>query len=342
MKKFQTKLATVIIAILIMAFILPIQVLGTDEGLTDNGLQIIETDNGDYIVYIKDLQDTKFEFVITQSPDTKEIDLNYEKSKQDDDGNEVVFISEEDYKEIAEKDNYLYVRKDGKILINGEKLDFSSAFSKSKMEYVEKTMRTEKSEQRITTELVTDIVEKDEIVNEVKIKVTVGGLKVIEKDDAKYYYSITKLPTAEYNTLKELADEINEKYETIDMYSKIELAKEFYDTYNSLVDKQDWKEVEDSIIMQPEDAQKGEQYVVYLKEVNGNQEEITDVRIMTSYREYEEEKIPGRTETKIVKETAKLPITGDSIILFVILTVILFVAIIVFVRMKKLQNKEEK
>ena len=94
--------------------------------------------------------------------------------------------------------------------------------------------------------------------------------------------------------------------------------------------------------MQPDDAQKGEQYVVYLKEVNGNQEEITDVRIMTSYREYEEEKIPGRTETKIVKETAKLPITGESIILFVILAAILFVAIIVFVRMKKLQNKEEK
>lgn len=342
MKKIQSKLATVIIAILIMAFILPIQVLGTNEGLTNNNLQIIETNNGDYIIYIKDLQDTKFEFEITQSPDTKEIDLNYEKSKQDGDGNEVVFISENDYKQISGINNYLYVRKDGKTLINGEKLEFSSAFSQDKMEYVEKTMKTEKSEQRITTELVTDIVEKDEVVDGVKIKVTVGGLKVLEKDDSKYYYSVTKLPAEEYNTLKELADKINEEYETIDMYSKIELAKEFYNTYNSLVSKQNWTKLENSIVMQPDDAQKDEQYVVYLKEVNKNQEETTDARIMTSYREYEEEKIPGKTETKVVKETAKLPITGDSIVLFVILAVILLLAIIVFIRMKNLKNKEEK
>lgn len=341
MKKFQSKLVMVIITILIIAFILPMQALGTNEDFTNN-LQIIETDNGDYIVYIKDLQNTEFEFEITQSPDTKEIDLNYEKSKQDDAGNEVVFISENDYKQISETNNYLYVRKDGKTLINGEKLDFSLAFSKSKMEYVENTMGTEKTKQRITTELITDIVEKDEVVDGVKIKVTVGGLKILEKGDSKYYYSITKLPANEYNTLKELADKINTEYETIDMYSKIELAKEFYNAYNSLVNKQNWTEIEDSIIMQPDDAQKDEQYVVYLKEVNKNQEEITDVRIMTSYREYEEEKIPGRTETKVVKETAKLPITGDSIILFVILAVILLIAIIVFIRMKKLQNKEEK
>lgn len=347
MKKFKTKLATLIIAILIMAFILPIQVLGanaelTDENLADYSLQIIKTDNGDYIVYIKDLQNKEFEFTITQSSETKEFDLNYEKSLQDDAGNEVVFVSEEDYKGISEKDNYLYVRKDGETLINGEKLDFNSAFTKSQMEYVENTMKTEKTEQRIATELITDIIEKDEIVNEVKIKVTVGGLKVIEKENSKYYYGITKLPKAEYDTLKELADRINEEYETTDMYSKIELAKEFYEAYNSLASKQDWKEVEASIIMQPDDAQKGEQYVVYLKEVNENQEEVIDVRIMTSYREYEEEKIPARTETKVVKETAKLPITGDSIVLFVILAVILFVAIIVFVRMKNLQNKEEQ
>ena len=178
MKKFQSKLGLVIIAILIITFILPIQVLGTNEG-SNNNLQIIETDNGDYIVYIKDLQNTEFEFEITQSPDTKEIDLNYEKSKQDDDGNEVVFISENDYKQISETNNYLYVRKDGKTLINGEKLDFSLAFSKGNMEYIENTMVTEKEKQRIATELVTDIVEKDEVVDGVKIKVTVGGLKIL-------------------------------------------------------------------------------------------------------------------------------------------------------------------
>ena len=336
MRKIKTKLATVIIAILVIAFLLPIQVLGTNEDLPDYSLQIIKTDNGDYIIYIKDLQDTEFKFTITQSPDTEEIDLNYEDQEQDDDGNKVVFISKEDYEKMSEKENYLYVKKDEETLINGEKLNLDSIFTKSEMEYVENTTK------RIETELVTDIVERDEVVEGVKIKTTVGGLKVVENENSEYYYAITKLPTVEYDTLKQLADRINEEYETIDMYSKIELAKEFYDLYNILAEKQQWQKVEDLTIMQPNDAQKGEQYIVYLKEVDENQQEILDLKLMTSYRKDEEEKIPGRTETVVVKETAKLPITGDSIILFVILGGILFVAIIVFIRMKKLQNKEEQ
>lgn len=335
MKKSQTKLATVIITLLIMTFILPIQVFGANEGLDDNILQIVKTDNENYIIYIKDLQDKEFEFEITQSPDTKEIDLNYEKSLKDDDNNNVIFITNQYYKEISENDSYLYVRSNKETIISGKKLEFNSAFEKNQMEYVEKTTK------RIETELITNIVEKDEIVNDIKIKTTVGGLKLVN-ENSKYYYTITKLPTSEYDTLKQLADKINEEYETIDMYSKIKLAKEFYDLYNILLDKQEWKEVENFILMQPNDAQKGEQYIVYLKEVNDDGIETTDIKIMTSYREDEEEKIPARTENVVVKETTKLPITGDSFILFVILGIILFVAVIVFIRMKKLQNKEEQ
>lgn len=335
MKKSQTKLATVIITLLIMTFILPIQVFGTNEGLDDNILQIVKTDDENYIIYIKDLQDKEFEFEITQSPDTKEIDLNYEKSLKDDDNNNVIFITNQYYKEISENDSYLYVRSNKETIISGKKLEFNSAFKKNQMEYVEKTTK------RIETELITNIVEKDEIVNDIKIKTTVGGLKLVN-ENSKYYYTITKLPTSEYDTLKQLADKINEEYETIDMYSKIKLAKEFYDLYNILLDKQEWKEVENFILMQPNDAQKGEQYIVYLKEINNDGIETTDIKIMTSYREDEEEKIPARTENVVVKETTKLPITGDSFILFVILGIILFVAVIVFIRMKKLQNKEEQ
>ena len=52
---------------------------------------------------------------------------------------------------------------------------------------------------------------------------------------------------------------------------------------------------------------------------------------------------PQRTaETVVVQETAKLPVTGDSIVLFVILAVIVLALILVFVRMKKLEKKESK
>ncbi|MCF0124413.1 MAG: LPXTG cell wall anchor domain-containing protein, partial [Clostridia bacterium] len=69
---------------------------------------------------------------------------------------------------------------------------------------------------------------------------------------------------------------------------------------------------------------------------------IIDVKLITSYRVDEEEKIPAKTETVTVKETTKLPITGDSLILFAILGAIILIAIVVFIRMKKLAGKENK
>ena len=50
MKKIQEKLVIVIIAMLIMLFVLPMQVFGANEEL-----QIIKTDDEEYIIYIKEL-----------------------------------------------------------------------------------------------------------------------------------------------------------------------------------------------------------------------------------------------------------------------------------------------
>lgn len=331
MKKIQLKLVVVIMAMLIMLFVLPIQVFCTNEEL-----QIVKTNGEEYIIYIKELQSSSFEFAITQSLDTKEIDRNYLKSVVDDNGNQVAFITKEKYEELKGQKNYLFVKKDGELIVEGKEVDFDNAFLKENIKKVELTSK------RIETQLVTDIIEKDEEVNGVNVKITVGGLKITAKENADYYYSITKLPSDKYDTLKELADRINIDYENIDMYSKIELTKQFHNLYEILADEQEWQKVSDYTIMQPSDAQKGEQYVVYIKEIDKNQNEIVDVKFMTSYREDEEEKIPGRTENKIVKETTKLPITGDSMILFVVLLAIIVAAVVVFVRMKKLQNQEDR
>ena len=42
------------------------------------------------------------------------------------------------------------------------------------------------------------------------------------------------------------------------------------------------------------------------------------------------------------QETSKLPITGDSIVLFVVLAALVIIAIVVFIRMKKLNKKADK
>lgn len=329
MKKFQTKLVGIVLMILIVACILPIQVFANEEGL-----QIIKTAEEDYIIYIKELQKEQFEFGITQSPDVDEININYRVSELDNAGNNVVFITKEKYETISEQENYLFVKKDDKVLIKGEKIDFTKAFTNEKIQEVEKITK------KIKTELITDIIKKDEEIDGVKVKVTVGGLKITSNDNSNYYYAITKLPADNYNELKKLAYRINDDYSKLDMYSKIELAQQFYNIYESLIKVQNWREVENYTIIQPDDAQKGENFVVYLKEIDKEGKETIDVKFLTSYREDEEEKIAATVEQKIVKETAKLPVTGDSIVLFIILLVLVILTIIVFIRMKKIEKQK--
>lgn len=331
MKKIELKLIGIIITLGIIALIIPTKVLGANAEV-----QTVLTENGDYIIYVKDMAKTEFDFAISNKADASEEDLDYIKSVTDKEGNQVVLITKEKYESMEEC--YLYIKTSEEKICEGQKINFEEAFDQQKMEEVETTTT------RIQTEVITDIIEKDEEVEGVKIKVTVGGLKIADSDVAtsKYYYTSTKLPAADYSELMSLAEKINAEYNDMDMYTRIETAKQFYEKYDELKAKQDWLEIEDMTIMQPDDAQKGDQYVVYLKKVDEDGSETVDVKLMTSYREDEEEKIPGRTETKVVKETAKLPITGDNIVLIVILVAIILVAIIVFIRMKNLSKKESK
>lgn len=330
MKKFELKLTGVVIALIIIALLIPTKVLGANEEL-----QIVKTEQ-DYIIYVKDLAKTEFDFAISDKNNATEMELNYINSVEDEEGNQVAFVTETKYNNELSTNahNYLYIKTTEGVEI--KEINFDDAFDKAKMEEVETTTK------RIETEVVTDIIEKDEEVEGVKVKITVGGLKITDTDKATYYYASTKLPAKKYSELIELAEKINSNYNTMDMYERIETSKQFYNLYNELKGLQNWIEVENMTIMQPNDAQKGEQYVVYLKKLDKDGNETIDVKLMTSYREDEEEKIPGKTETRVVKETAKLPITGDSIILFVVLAAIVSIAIIVFIRMKKLQNKENK
>ena len=330
MKKFELKLTGVVIALIIIALLIPTKVLGANEEL-----QIVKTEQ-DYIIYVKDLAKTEFDFAISDKDNATEMELNYINSVEDEEGNQVAFVTQTKYNNELSTNahNYLYIKTTEGVEI--KEINFDDAFDKAKMEEVETTTK------RMETEVVTDIIEKDEEVEGVKVKVTVGGLKIIDTDQATYYYASTKVPAEKYTELMELAEQINSSYNEMDMYERIKTAKQFYNLYNELKGLQNWLEVENMTIMQPNDAQKGEQYVVYLKKLDEDGNETIDVKLMTSYREDEEEKIPGKTETRVVKETAKLPITGDSIILFVVLAAIVIIAIIVFIRMKKLQNKENK
>lgn len=330
MKGLQVKFMTAVLIVILVALTIPVNVFAAEANI-----QVVKAEDNNYIIYVENLANTEFKFAIATREDATEAELDYINSVTDGEGNQVALIEKT---RVNSGTNYIYIKTDDGTTINA--VDFSETstqvFDIAKMQTVETTTN------RIRTELLTNLEERNEVIDGVQYTETVGGLKIVDEENVTYFYESVKLPAEKYSELKELADKLNSEYESKDMYSKIEFAKEFYNLYEELINQATWEAVDNMVIRQPINAQKDDQYVVLLKKVTEDGTETYDAKFMISYREDEEEKIPESTETKVVQETTKLPITGDSIVLFVILAVIVLALILVFVRMKKLQSKESK
>lgn len=336
MKKISAKLTGTIVLFIILMLV-PMIVLA----VTNDKIQIInhtdEQGNEEYMVYIQELLNKNFVFAVSDSADTPEGSLVYI-TAQDGEGNYIASIKNE---AVTGNSTFLHLRYDDE---NGQEvkevieLDLSKALDRTDMEYVENTTK------RIETETVRDLVEMDEVINGVQTTLTVGGLRITDKDNATYYYELTKvIENTLYSRLFTLANELNaDDYTNKDMYSKIELTSEFHNVYNQLIASANWTEVSNKEIRQPNDAITGDQYVVLIKKVAEDGTETTDAKLMISTINPYEEKTPERQETKTVQETTKLPITGDSIVIFLALAMVVIALIIVFGRMKKLNKKEDK
>lgn len=327
MKKLKSKIVAIILITMLSLLIIPTNVFAA----TSKEIQTVKTTNGDYVIYVKDLiAGDGFRFAISdeEGKDPASIELNYINSVTDGNGNQVAFI--ESSTVAGKTETNLYIDD------TETKIDLANALDVANIELVEGITNI------IKTELKTNSEQRN--IDGIKYTETVGGLEIADEDreSSTYEYVSVKLPADKYSDLQKLANELNEdngSYESKDMYSKIEFVKEFIKLYEELINLASWQPVEEYLIKQPLEAQKGDEYVVLLKKTAQNGEITNDLKIMTSYREDEEEKIPGRTETKTVQETTKLPITGDNITLFAILAIIIIALIIVFTRMKNLQNK---
>ena len=333
MKSFKAKLTGAIVLFMIIMLV-PMIVLA----VTNENVQIIsntdEQGNKEYIVYIQELMQTNFASAVSNSASTPEQDLDFVTAK-DGEGN---YVTQIDANAVTGDTTYLYVKYDGQESTEVLELDLSNALDKTDMEYVENTTK------RIDTETVEKLEEINEEIDGVQTTLTVGGLRITDTDNATYEYQLTKVTdNTPYSRLVELADELNsENYDQKDMYSKIQLTSEFYTLYNQLMKGATWTAVTDNEIRQPSDAIEGDQYVVLIRKTAEDGAITTDAKLMVSQINPYEEVEPERQETRTVQETAKLPITGDSIILFVALAMIVIALIIVFARMKKLNKKEDK
>ena len=184
---------------------------------------------------------------------------------------------------------------------------------------------------------------REEEINGIVETSKVGYVKITDNKKAKYYFERVKTSDSEeYKKLMELAEKIQNEYNGMDMYSKVQTGIEFNDLYSKLVEEANWQEVEKMTIAQPESKIEGEgegdKYVVLLKKVAGN-DVTTDAQFLTASYNYE----PSTEKEKIItQETTKLPITYDGIALIVALVIVVGALTFVAIRMKKINKDEQK
>ena len=345
MEKLKTKFVAITLIMLLSLSIIPTNAFAVSR----ENAEIVKAknENGEdyYIVYVEGVEDNEFKYATStgeEALDMNNISLNFKNSVKDDNGNGTNSVAV-----LNDEANYLYVKETSGInsII---KLDFDNVIDQEKVAEVEGTTN------RIATKEVL-VSQRNEKIKEVKYEQTIGGLEILEDENSNYKYESIILPAKDYSELMQLVDELNTNYEEKDMYSKIKFAREFSEKYDDLIsyaDSQTWTTVEDNLILQPEDAQKDDEYVVIIRRTVASSGIVRrlraragntatyDVKFMVSDRN---EVLPEKTEVKTTsKRTTKLPITGDSLILFAILAVIVIALIIVYVRMKKLQNKDNK
>lgn len=327
MKNLKAKLIILLIVMITIMMIIPFSSVSAVE----NGVQLIKTADGDVVIYIDGLEEKAFEYAISNKPDATEMDLNYINSVEDDEGNQVVLISAEDF---SENENNLFVKTEDKNVTYS--LDYSDMLTQEKIDYIKNTSN------RIATNIIEKIEDRTETIDGKEYTYTVGGLEIKADENAQYFYQISKTTAKEYDELQTLADNLNSKdYDNKPMYEKIELANNFYNLYNELIGKVEWKQVEENMVVkQPSDASDGEKYIVMLKKV-ADGETTYDAKFMESKLGIEEGE--DKDVQEIAKqETSKLPITGDSIVLFVLLAVLVIISIFVYIRIKKLNKKADK
>ena len=296
---------------------------------TNEDLEIVKTEN-EYLLYSKTVMPNEFYFAF--SKDNNAEPLDYIKSMVDAEGNNVAYVDSDLENTFFKDENgervsaYMWIKTDEKVA-EPVIVDLDTAITQDVINEVN----------ALTTRIpVTIGQEQREPVTEgnTTVTTTVGYLQIEPQEGYTYEYQLIQLPNENYSRFVELAKEISNFAENSNSYENISKINEFYNLYQSLI-PENWVDVEENRIEQPEEARNGTEYIVWIKATNAEQTaQIVDVQFMTSVRE-EAEQRSTETVTEEVTTTTKLPVTFDSNIILIIALAVIIVAIVVLLVIKK-------
>lgn len=291
-----------------------ILLLGLPVNAANENLQLVKQSETDYLIYINEHLEESFEFAFSE--DETEPATFYEAATDEaEGGNYIAYINQ------YTTGKYMWAKNtEGTYFAEGVELDLSKAIPENELKAIQNVTK------KIAVDTAQVQVEEKEI-NGNTVTVTTG--KVVFENEGEYEYQIKELDTDEYKNLMDLAERISKINSETDMYTKLGLYTEFNTLYNKLLSEltDAWTTVENQEILQPEDTENGDKYVLWIKDGN-----TIDAQFLTS--KYVEEKV-------VEKITTKLPVTYDNNTLLIVLAVLVLAIVVVSIRIKSLK-KEDK
>lgn len=327
MKNLKLKLILFITIIFLGIIAMQTTVLGTNENI-----ELLKKQSGDYLIYIKDNLNTDFEFAFSNNKNENKADLVFTESETDStetNANKIAFINSSNISKFNTT-TYMWAKKGENYILEGIEVDLSQAMNEKTLEELANVTKN------VKTEVKQEITEQESEGK--KITTTVG--KVVLPEEAKDY-SFMLIKVEESGKAKELfniANKIAKFSSEADMYTKLKTYKAFSKAIEEVianVNNENWTEVKNNEIAQPEDSKDGDQYVLLLGRKIRNEIELEDIQFLISTRKESEEKI-------IEKITTKLPVTYDNNTLLIVLAILIVSIIIVSIRINILSKKQEK
>lgn len=293
-------------------------------------VQMIKKSEKEYIIYVSNLIGSEFEFSFANKKDESKEKLVFTNSAldQEDNGNNIAYIDETIYNNYfdGKKETYLWVKQGTEYKVEAEKVNLKDALTEEDIQELNNATK------KIPVKFG-ELNLPAETVDGVKITRRMGTINIEDNSETEYSYKMLKSTEgSKVEELINLANEMN-KLDEKNIYDKLSIYGQFKSLYEELKPGDGWSVAENNVIKQPQESKKGEQYLVWIKN-----SQTTDVQIMTCNDDY----TPEYENKKIInKVITKLPITGESLALY-ITAAILIVLIVTVVILKVKNNKSSQ
>ena len=290
-------------------------------------VQMSKKSEKEYIIYVSNLIGSEFEFSFANKKDESKENLVFTNSAldQEDNGNNIAYIDETIYNNYfdGKKETYLWVKQGTEYKVEAEKINLKDALTEEDIQELNNATK------KIPVKFG-ELNLPAETVDGVKITRRMGTINIEDNSETEYSYKMLKsTEESKVEELINLANEMN-KLDEKNTYDKLSIYGQFKSLYEELKPSDGWNVAENNVIKQPQESKKGEQYLVWIKN-----EQTTDVQIMTCNDDY----TPEYENKKIInKVITKLPITGESLALYI--TAAILIVLIVTVAILKVKNNK--